>query len=330
MATQAPTTTPSPSPTIAGEGFPFQNRVGRNEFSWPRAVAVASDGSIYVADTRNHRVKRLATDGTVIAIWGADGGTSGRPGTAPGEFSNPIGIAVDLDGNVLVSEYGNHRIQKFTADGAPIAQFGSYGSGPGQFAYPRGVAVASRGEIYVADTNNSRVQVLSAAGVPVATRSLQFWPDGVIPLGDGSFVATSFYYGQSCASRLQPTSGGASLLTTWTVTSGLGLQQNYCAGIAVDTDGSLLTTSRWWLPSTSSDGYSLLRIDVATGVVTAPFAGGASTCVLETTSWANERCVPRGVAVEPSGTILVTDVGRNAVVRLARDGTVLATWGVTP
>jgi tripartite motif-containing protein 71 len=327
--TRTLTVTPSPSPTISADGYPYQDRTGRDQFSGPRAIAVAADGSIYVADTRNHRVKRLASDGAVVSVWGADGGTSTRAGTAPGEFSDPAGIAVDAAGNVLVSEYGNHRIQKFTADGTPLAQWGSYGTAPGQFAHPRGIAVASTGEVYVADTNNLRVQVLSAAGAPVAAHDLQFWPEGVLPLGNGSFAATAFYGGAGigCAARINPGPGGSSQSAAWSLSAGLGYQLNFCAGIGADTDGSLLATSRWWVPNASSDGSSLLRIDTSTGVVAHPFTAGASTCVLETTSWSNDRCVPRGVAVEPSGTILVTDVGRNKVVRLARDGTVLATWG---
>ena len=272
-------------------------------------------------------MKRLAADGTVVSMWGADGGTTGRTGTAPGEFSNPVGVAVDASGNVFVVEYGNHRIQKFSNDGTPIAQWGTYGTAPGQFRYPQGIAVTAAGDIYVADTNNLRIQILSADGAPRASYAVGFWPDSVWPLGAGSFVATAFNGG--CASRLDLAGGGASPTTAWAMNSGLGYQHNSCGGVAVDIDGSILTTSQWWAPNSSPTlgGWSLLRIDAATGVASNPFGTGASTCVLETYSGAGDRCLPRAVAVEPSGTILVTDVGRNRVVRLERDGTVLATWG---
>ena len=94
-----------------------------------------------------------------------------------------------------------------------------------------------------------------------------------------------------------------------------------------NSDVSLAVTFRQWGPKSSPEKFTVLCVDASTGTVTAPFAGGSSTCVLETTSWANERCVPRGVAIEPSGTILIADVGRNKVVRLSRNGTVLAEWG---
>jgi hypothetical protein len=160
------------------------------------------------------------------------------------------------------------------------------------------------------------------------------WPENVLALGNGSFVATAFSggSGQTCAARIDAGIGGASPSTAWTVSSGLRYHLNGCAGLAADTDGSIVATARWWTPwpAVGAEGYSVLRLNASTGEVTLPFAEGASTCVRETTSGSNDRCVPRGVAIEPSGTILVTDVGRNKVVRLARDGTVLATWGETP
>ena len=273
-------------------------------------------------------MKRLAADGTTLSIWGAEGGTSTRAGTSPGEFSSPAGIAVDGSGNVLVSDYGNHRVQKFTSDGAPLAQWGSYGSAPGQFAYPRGVAVANSGEIYVADTNNQRVQVLSALGTPVATYDLQFWPDGVLPVGDRSFVATALYGSDpTCAARIERPSS----VVAWTLNGWVGLNLATCAGISLDTDGSLLASTRWYsqgLSGTACCGYSLVRLDASTGEASNPFGLGASPCILEAESYSNERCIPRGVAVEPGGSVVVTDVGKNVVVRLGRDGTVLATWGL--
>src|SRR5438105_7642059 len=53
--------------------------------------------------------------------------------TAPGEFNSPSGVTTDGDGNVYVADWQNHRIQKLTAAGQPLAQWGSLGSGPGQF-----------------------------------------------------------------------------------------------------------------------------------------------------------------------------------------------------
>ena len=216
-------------------------------------------------------------------------------------------------------------MQKFTSEGTPLAQWGTYGSAPGQFAYPRGVAVTNSGEVYVADTNNQRIQVLSALGTPVATYDVQFWPEGVLAIGNRSFVATALY--GSCAARIERPSSSIA----WTLNAGIGVRLGNCAGISLDTDGSLLAATRWdkqEVSGTACCGYSLVRVDADTGEASTPFGPNPSTCVLEVNTWSNDRCIPRGVVVEPGGSVVVTDVGRNVVVRLGRDGTVLATWGL--
>ncbi|MGH7896669.1 MAG: flippase activity-associated protein Agl23, partial [Candidatus Binatia bacterium] len=90
----------------------------------------------------------------------------GGPGTAPGQFSEPRGLAFDRDGSLLVADSKNNRIQKLDRSGKVITVFGgpSPGDGPGQFRAPGGVAAAPDGSIYVADTWNHRIQKLDREG----------------------------------------------------------------------------------------------------------------------------------------------------------------------
>jgi DNA-binding beta-propeller fold protein YncE len=76
-------------------------------------------------------------------------------------------VAVDGQGNLYVADMSNHRIQKLSPAGEPLAQWGSQGRGPGQFDHPVGVAVDGQGNLYVADAWNHRVQKLSPAGEPL-------------------------------------------------------------------------------------------------------------------------------------------------------------------
>jgi serine/threonine-protein kinase len=129
------------------------------QFSSPSGVAVADDGSIYVADTDNARIQKLSLLGQPLAQWGS-------LGAAAGQFSAPLGVAVDRRGNVYVADSANDRIQKLSPEGKALAQWGSHGTAPGQFSSPSGIAVADDGSIYVADTDNARLQKLSSDGRP--------------------------------------------------------------------------------------------------------------------------------------------------------------------
>ncbi len=94
------------------------------------------------------------------------GRTIGEPGSGSGQFSGPRGLALDLDGNLLVADSQNNRVQKLSPAGAPLAVWGGpdAGDGPRQFRQPCGLAVAPDGSIYVADTWNHRIQKLDPQG----------------------------------------------------------------------------------------------------------------------------------------------------------------------
>jgi DNA-binding beta-propeller fold protein YncE len=76
-----------------------------------------------------------------------------------------MGIAIDAQENVWVSDTGNNRIEKFSDTGEYLAQFGSFGDGKGQFYYPDCIAFDQSANIWVVDQNNHRVQELSSSGV---------------------------------------------------------------------------------------------------------------------------------------------------------------------
>ncbi len=92
----------------------------------------------------------------------------GGKGTGKGEFDLPTGIAVDGNGNVLVADTNNGRIEKFSPTGSFLSILGSRGTGQGQLAGPNGIAVDRTGNIYVADASNHRVQKLAADGTSIA------------------------------------------------------------------------------------------------------------------------------------------------------------------
>ncbi len=131
----------------------------------PRSLAFARDGTFYVADSRNHRILHLDSQGHILHEWGSFADGINIP-VAPGTFNEPWGVAVGLDGSVYVADTWNHRIQKFTAAGRFIKTWGTFGQGetPESFYGPRGLAVDAQGRLYVTDTGNKRVVVFDADG----------------------------------------------------------------------------------------------------------------------------------------------------------------------
>ncbi|MEX1248289.1 MAG: flippase activity-associated protein Agl23 [Anaerolineales bacterium] len=136
---------------------------GEGQFNGPRGIAVAPDGSIYVADSYNHRIQHLAPDGNFINAWGVTGDPVDT-NDPEGAFSEPWGVAVSPDGRyVYVADTWNNRIQKFTANGIFLTMWGATDQ-TGPLYGPRDIVVADDGNVIVADTGNKRILVYDADG----------------------------------------------------------------------------------------------------------------------------------------------------------------------
>ncbi|MDP6772541.1 MAG: hypothetical protein QF704_17670, partial [Anaerolineales bacterium] len=121
--------------TLAGSGSEGSaNGTGTAaSFKSPSGVAVDGSGNVYVADTWNHMIRKITSEGVVTTLAG-----SGSQGSANGtgtvaSFSGPSGVAVDGSGNVYVADKDNHLIRKITSDGVvtTLAGSGSVGSDNG-------------------------------------------------------------------------------------------------------------------------------------------------------------------------------------------------------
>jgi tripartite motif-containing protein 71 len=119
-------------------------------------LAADASGNLYVADSGANRVQKFSPDGIFLNQVGDGAPVSGN---GPGQFNQPHGMALDSSGNLYVADTGNDRIQKFSPDGAYLAQWVCPHGG---FIHPDGVAVDSSGHVYVTDGNS--VQKFTSQG----------------------------------------------------------------------------------------------------------------------------------------------------------------------
>ena len=157
--------------TLAGSTRGFRDGLGTSvEFNRPSGVALDAAGNVYVADSDNHRIRKITPEGVVSTLAGSTQGFRDGDGRSA-EFSYPSDVAVDAEGNVYVADEYNHRIRKITPEGVVSTLAGSiWGFRDGlvtsaQFNGPTGVAVDAEGNVYVADLFNDRIRKITPEGV---------------------------------------------------------------------------------------------------------------------------------------------------------------------
>ena len=252
--------------TIAGgNGEGLRDAVGGEaRFSGPQGVAVHGDGSVYVADSGNNRIRRIAPDGTVTTVAGggppAAVGNWGGYRDGPAEdarFRGPSALAFDGAGNLVVVDTGNSRIRLLSPDGevstlagaAPTPAPGdrsqeNSGSrdGPGPealFHAPRGIALGPDGNIFFAEGNHAIRMIDGGGFVSTVLRSpsaryggaLSSSLGGIARGSDGALYVID--YGYDRVTRVTR-DGEVSIVTD--------LRVNTSLGILVTADGDLLVS----------------------------------------------------------------------------------------
>lgn len=140
--------------------FQFGTRgKGAGQFLAPAGIAVSGD-RVYVADGLIMKVEIFDLSGKYI------GALITRDVKNTYGAMRPVGLCVDGNNNVYLTDIFNHRVVKFGGTGQVALTFGKPGNGPGELYYPNDIAVDSEGYIYVSDSNNSRIQVFEQSGKP--------------------------------------------------------------------------------------------------------------------------------------------------------------------
>ncbi|MGC9163585.1 MAG: hypothetical protein ACP5F9_08580 [Thiomonas sp.] len=193
----------------------FADGPGRQaRFNHPVGLGVNAQGVVYVADAYNSTVRRISAQGVVSTLAGSAGATGWRDGRgAKARLNTPVGLALDAQGNVFVSEYFNNVIRKITPDGEVSTFAGRPGKGgfadgkaaEALFLHPQTLSFAPDGSLIVADTGNNRVRRIAPDGMVStlagngegekvtlgALPGILHQPYGVQALADGTVLVTT-------------------------------------------------------------------------------------------------------------------------------------------
>ena len=273
----------------------------------PRSLAFAKDGTVYVADSRNHRVLHLDIEGNVLHEWGifADGvGTQIGSGT----FNEPWGLAIAPDGSVYVTDTWNHRVEKFTSAGKFITAWGTFGQGetPDSFYGPRGLAVDAEGRVYVTDTGNKRIAVFDAKGNFITDFGSGGFDPGLFdePVGITVDKNGTVYVVDTWNQRIQTfipieTDGNLSFVPDkqWDVYGWFGQSLDNKPFIAVNDDLHVFVTD--------PDGYRVMEFD----------PNGSLVRVWDDLNSDSSMGLPSGIAIDNDGHVWVTDSTNNRLRR---------------
>jgi trimeric autotransporter adhesin len=245
--------------TVAGNGSSGYSGDGgpatSAQLTYPAGVAVDAAGNFYIADSENHRIRRVTTAGVISTVVGNGiPGFSGDGGSATSaQLNNPIGVVVDAAGNMYFADFGNYRARKVTAAGviSTVAGTGALGySGDGgpaiaaQLPYTYGVAIDNVGNLYISGLSNHRIRKVTdvnfadtkaqisnpAQGSVLASSTVMFsWTAGTggtqYHLSIGTMAGGTNLYntnqgtGRSATVSGLPTDGSTLYVRLWSLTS---------------------------------------------------------------------------------------------------------------
>ncbi|MDB5101659.1 MAG: repeat containing protein [Cyanobacteria bacterium RYN_339] len=330
--------------TIAGNGQQG-NADGRGAaagFYEPRGLAVAEDGAIYVADSENNLVRKIAPDGNVTTVAG-NGKSTARDGISDQSlFKTPEGVVGDAAGTLYVADAGNRLIRMVVPDGhvTTLAGSGKFGQADGlgvaaSFQDPGGITRAVDGTLYVAD--GSTIRKVTPAG------QVTLWAGGAFDLKDGQGAAARFGSGlglaadthgnlfvADAANNLIRKVDATGLVTTFAGSGvpgmipgtgnagskdGVGAAASFFGptGVAVDAAGNLYV---------SDLSNRLIRKITPAGVVTTLAGQAGQSGSADGQGPAARFKTPGGMTVDAAGTVYVADGLNNAIRKITPDGTV--------
>lgn len=347
---------------VAGTGTPGFNgdniAATASQLNNPSSVAVDSIGNVYIADTQNNRVRKVArADGMITTVAG-DGTFAYNGDDIPGQAAqlrSPYGVAVDGSGNVFIADSFNNRIRKVSSANGVITTV----AGDGTFGYkgdnipaiaaqlnvPNGVAVDAANNVYIADNNNQLVRKVSASDGTITTvagtgasgfngdniaaiTATLYNPQGVTVDSAGNIYIADAYNG-----RIRKVSSSDGTIQT-VAGSGAGVgyngdyngdniaatsaQLDYPPSVTLDSAGNLYI----------ADTYNNRIRKVSNGIITTVAGDGTfgyNGDGIPATS--AQLSVPSGAAVDSAGNLYFADAYNNRIRKVSTSGVITTVAG---
>lgn len=340
--------------TIAGNGSAGYSGDGgaatNAQLSSPTGVAVDFAGTLYVGDSNNHRVRKIASNGIITSIAGngfpgysAEGGPA-----ATAQLNKPSGLAVDLIGNVYLADRFNYRIRKITTAGSIVTVGGNGyrgyladgGSAAGaQLDQPRGLAMDAGGNLYIADGNNCRIRKIATNGVitTVAGNGIAGYSGDNGPatsaqlayqLGVAVNASGELYIADSYNHRIRKVAANG-IITTVAGTGSPGYsgdggpatsaQINNINNVAVDGEGNLYIAdySNYRIRKVSANG--IIATIAGTGAQGYSGDRGPAVNAQVSTLW--------GLTVDAGGNLYMADYLNHRIRKITANGTITTVAG---
>jgi trimeric autotransporter adhesin len=339
---------------VAGSGvYGFSGDGGQAasaQLASPLGLLADSAGNLYIADTHNHRIRKVTPAGAITTVAG--NGTSGFSGdgglAASAQLSFPDGVTMDSAGNLYIADFNNLRIRKVTPAGVitTVAGNGSPGfSGDGglatsaQITRSWGLTSDSTGNIYIADTYSDRIRKVTPAGIittVAGTGASGFSGDGGLavsaqlnrPFGVALDSANNLYIADINNNRIRKVTP-AGIITT---VAGSGT-----AGFSGD--GSLATSASLFNPHSvtvdsagnlyiADQGNNCIRKVTPAGVITTAAGNGTAGFSGDGSQAASAQLDnPRKVAVDSAGNLYIADASNNRIRKVTPAGVITTAAG---
>jgi hypothetical protein len=286
--------------TLAGTGAPgyLDGSADTAEFKFPSGVCIDKSGNLYVADTGNHRIRKISATGTVTTIAGT--GMAGlKDGTAnTAQFDAPHGICIDSKGNLFVSDLNNKRIRKIT----PTGSVSTFVQG---LEFPTRLEIDTDDNLYLADWASAKKIAPTGSVTQIGGSGYCSLEGGVGALKKNFAVASPATY-----AKIVEIGSGGSITTYAGGNAGFADGPRLSAGFQAPTDITADGAGNLFV----SDATCIRKIN-ASGQVTT-LAGSGEYGNLDGTGNIAQFKLLAGLCVDSTGNVYVCDLYNHKIFKI--------------